>query len=159
MENKKSTVQTIEEIVEDEPEAAAEAVIGKNAFKFDICENKFNNLRGLRVHVGKKHKVMGSSISQLDGNNDSDCDMTECLTYNFVSDYHREDVEYTLEEVFPKDVETKILSCKKLGDRSSADHLFSVLIQLPDDRKFSWSDMYADQALVIKNVQMQDFPA
>ena len=72
---------------------------------------------------------------------------------------HREDVEYTLEEVFPKDVETQILSCKKVGDRSSADHLFSVSIQLPDDRKFSWPDMSADQAVVIKNVQMQDFPA
>ena len=159
MENESSTLETIEEIVEDEHEAAAEAVIGENAFKCDICENKFNNRRGLRVHIGKKHKVMGSSISQLDGNNDSDCDMTESLTYTFVSDYHREDVEYTLEEVFPKDVETQILSCKKVGDRSSADHLFSVSIQLPDDRKFSWPDMSADQVVVIKNVQMQDFPA
>ena len=99
------------------------------------------------------HKATGSSITQLDGIDDTDCEMSEKnITYTFVSDFHREDVEYTMKEIFPQDVRTKILSNVKVGDRFSADHLFSVLIQLPDDRRFIWPEMSTDQAVVFKDV-------
>ena len=111
-------------------------------------------MRGLRAHKGRVHKT--APITQIDGVDDTDCDMSEkCLTYTFVSDFHTEDVEYTMKEIFPEDVVTKILSNVKVGDRFTADHLFSVLIELPDDQRFSWPKMSADQAVVFKNVQMQ----
>ena len=76
----------------------------------------------------------------------------KCITYTFVSDFHQEDVEYTIKEIFPENIGTRIISNEKVGDRFSADHLFSVLIELPDDRRFSWPQMSADQAVVFKDV-------
>ena len=155
-ENISSCEQTIEEIVVNERAAAAEAANDVTDFNCDICDSKFKNLRGLRAHKGRLHKATGSPITQLDGEDDTDCDTSEkCLNCTFVSDFRREDVEYTLEEIFPEEIRTTILSHKKVGDRLSADRLFSVLIQLPDDRRFSWPEMSADQAVVFKNVQMQ----
>ena len=78
----------------------------------------------------------------------------ECLTYTFVSDFHQEDVDYTLKEIFPN-IGTTILSNVKIGDRFSADHLFTVIFELQDDQKFSWPQMTPDQAVVFKDVQKQ----
>ena len=61
----------------------------------------------------------------------------------------------TLKKIFPDYIGTKILSNVKIGDRFSADHLFSVLIERQDDQKFSWPEMSADQVVVLKNVQKQ----
>ena len=162
-ENENCMEETIVEIVENENAAAVEAVKEVTDFNCDICESKFSNLRGLRAHKGRLHKTV--PITQLDGVDDTDCDMSEkCLTYTFVSDFHREDVEYTMKEIFPEDIRTKILSEVKVGDRFTADHLFSVLIELPDDQRFSWPKMSADQAVVFKNMQRAEatgdvFPA
>ena len=145
--------KTIEEIVVIERTVAEEATNDETGFTCDICESKFKNLRGLKTHKGKLHKATGSSITQLDGIDDSDCEMSEKnIKYTFVSDFHREDVEYTMKEIFPEDIGTKICSTVKVGDRFSADHLFSVIIQLPDDRRFSWPEMSTDQAVVFKDV-------
>ena len=155
--------ETVVEIVENEHEAAAEAAKEVNDLICDICDAKFSNLRGLRAHKGRVHKT--APITQIDGVDDTDCNMSEkCLTYTFVSDFHTEDVEYTMKEIFPEDVVTKILSNVKVGDRFTADHLFSVLIELPDDKRFSWPKMSADQAVVFKNMQRAEaigdvFPA
>ena len=103
--------ETVVEIVENEHEAAAEAAKEVNDL---ICDAKFSNLRGLRAHKGRVHKT--APITQIDGVDDTDCDMSEkCLTYTFVSDFHTEDVEYTMKEIFPADIETKILSHVKVG--------------------------------------------
>ena len=96
-ENISSCEQTIEEIVVNEHAAAAEAANDVTDFNCDICDSKFKNLRGLRAHKGRLHKATGSPITQLDGEDDTDCDTSEkCLNCTFVSDFHREDVEYTL---------------------------------------------------------------
>ena len=146
--------ETIVEIQVTHEHAAAAGVDKEETdFNCDICDAKFNNLRGLRAHKGRMHKA--DTITQVDGADDTDCDMSEkCLTYTFVSDFHQEDVDYTLKEIFPG-IGTKILSNVKVGDRFSADHLFSVLIDLQDDQNFSWPRMSADQAVVFKDVQKQ----
>ena len=69
-----------------------------------------------------------------------------CITYTFVRDFHKENVDYTLKE---------ILSNEKVGDQFSADRLFSVLVELQDDQRFSWPEMLVDQAVVFKQVQKQ----
>ena len=146
--------EIIVEIVTKEHTAAAEADKEETELVCDICDAKLKNLRGLRAHKGRVHKP--APIAQLDGADDADCDMSEkYLTYTFVSDYHQEDVDYTLKEIFPDYIGTKIVSNVKVGDRFSADHLFSVLIELNDDQKFSWPKMSADQAVVFKDVQKQ----
>ena len=150
-EQSSDTDDAIVKIVNVEHTAAANAVNEETDSICDLCDAKFNNLRGLRAHKGRIHK--GAPITQLDGVDDTDCNMSEkCITYTFVSDFHQEDVEYTIKEIFPENIGTRILSNEKVGDRLSADHLFSVLIELPDDRRFSWPQMSADQAVVFKDV-------
>ena len=150
--------EAIVEIVANEHAAAAEADHEVSDFVCDVCDNKFKNLRGLRAHKGRIHKGRihkAANIIQLDGAVDTDCDMSEeCLTYTFVSDFHQEDVDYTLKEIFPN-IGTTILSNVKIGDRFSADHLFSVIFELQNDQKFSWPEMTPDQAVVFKDVQKQ----
>ena len=152
-ETQNNVEETIVEIVTNERAGAANAFDKVSDITCDICGAKFNNLRGLRAHKGKVHK--STPITQLDGADDTDCDMSEKLIYTFVSDFHQEDVEYTLKELLPDNIGTKILSNVKIGDRFTADHLFSVRLEIPDDQRFSWPEMSADQAKVLKNMQMQ----
>ena len=51
-----------------------------------------------------KLKVTGSSIPQVDGTFDTE------VFYTFVSDFHKEDIEYTLNEIIPEDLEPKLVS-------------------------------------------------
>ena len=61
------------------------------------------------THEGKKHKVTSSPIPQVDGTFDSE------VIYTFVSDFHKEDIEYTLQEFLPEDVEPKFVSVVRIG--------------------------------------------
>ena len=36
-------------------------------YSCDFCETKFSSLRAVQIHIGKKHKVTGSPIPQVDG--------------------------------------------------------------------------------------------
>jgi hypothetical protein len=81
--------------------------LGSNAenevdFSCELCE-------------GKKHTVTGSPIPQVDGTDDAE------VMYTFVSDFHQEDIEYTLNEIIPEDVETKLVSAVRIGGIQSAD--------------------------------------
>ena len=94
------------------------------------------------------------TIPQLDG---EPAMLDEFLTYTFVSEFAREDIDYTLREIFPVEMEAKLTSRVKAphyGPRS-ADHLCSVQIKLPDDQRFSWPEMMADQAEVFKDLALQ----
>ena len=53
------------------------------------------------------HRTTSSPIPQLDGESDDN------VWYTFVSDYHREDIEYTLEEIFPEEIEVNLVSVEK----------------------------------------------
>ena len=63
--------------------------------------------------------------------------------------YHKEDIVYTLEEIFPES-KLKMISRVKLGGTLSADHSCSVQIK-PDTGNFCWPQMTSDQAMVFKD--------
>ena len=140
-------VKIVEEIT------AVEAATDNVEFTCDICDLKLNSVRGLRIHIGRLHKATGSTIPQLDG----EPAMDDFLTYTFVSEFARDDIVYTLEEIFPAEMEPKLTSRVKAPHYGpkSADHICSVQIKLPDNRSFSWPEMLADQAEVFKDLAVQ----
>ena len=129
---------------------AAEAASDSSEYSCDLCDNKFRSVRGLRTHEGKMHKeTIGSRIPQLDG----ECEtLEEFVTYTFVSEYAAEDIIYTLEEIFPADVETKLVSQVRTKDPRSADHFCTLQIKLPAPQHFSWPKMNRTQEEVIKDL-------
>ena len=140
-----NTEQAAAEKATEDP-AAAEKV-GED-FSCDSCDKKFKNLKGLRTHVAKKHKASPSPIPQLDGT----CEVVnEAATYDFVSEYHKEDILYTLEEIFPGS-KVEMVSRVKVGGTLSADHLCSVQIE-QDTGNFCWPQMNSDQAVVFKDIK------
>ena len=141
----------LENVSDNDETTAAEA--GMN-FKCDQCENIFASLRGLRAHEGRKHKATGSPIPQLDGQSER---LDDCVIYTFISEYAREDVEYTLKEIFPEDVKAILMSRVKVIGRGprSADHICTLRLELPVPQNFSWPAMMRDQAEVFKDIQKQ----
>ena len=93
----------------------------------------------------KQQKVTGSAIPQFDGTYDEE------VVYTFISDFHKEDIEYTLKEVIPVDIETKIVSVVRIGGLQSADQLCTLAVKLPPEKNFSWPVMSKSQSEVIKN--------
>ena len=76
-------------------------------------------------------------------------------TFTFVSEFHKEDIEYTLKEIFPSEIETLLTSRVRIGGLRSADHLCTLQIKLPPDRKkIVWPTMTPSQAEVFKNIVM-----
>ena len=53
----------------NETSAAAEKVVEEatSEHNCDLCDKSFGTLKGLRAHIGRKHKVPGSPIPQTDG--------------------------------------------------------------------------------------------
>ena len=138
--------------------AAAEAVINNinevssNAdasedYVCDICETRFQSLRAVQIHMGKKHKLTGSPIPQVDGICDTE------VVYTFVSAFHEKDIKYTLKEFIPESVETDLVSMVRIGGLQSADHLCTLLIKIPTDRNFIWPAMSITQKEVIKDLK------
>ena len=117
------------------------------------CGKKFASLKNMRIHIGRQHNQTEnrSPIPQLDG---TSCGDYQTLTYTFVSDYADEDIMYTLREIFPDSFETKLLARLKLGGLNSADYLFTVQLNPPDD-EFIWPTMNKIQAEVLKEVKKQ----
>ena len=71
-----------------------------------------------------------SPILQVDGGQAVD---DETLKYTFVSDYHEDDIKYTLEEIFP-DNHANLETLKQCKPRS-ADYLVSVYVKLSSGQK------------------------
>ena len=91
--------------------------------------------------------MTGSAIPQVDGTVDEEVVLT------FVSDFHREDIEYTLKEVIPVDVEMELISVVRIGGLKSADQLCTLQIRMPPEKKFIWPVMSQSQTGVIKALQ------
>ena len=146
-----------EEVVEIlEESTAVEAATDNVEFTCDICDLKLKSARGLRIHTGRLHKATGSTIPQLDGEPEPAI-LDDFITYTFVSEFARDDIDYTLREIFPEEMEARLTSRVKAphyGPRS-ADHICSVQIKLPDNQRFSWPEMLADQAEVFKDLAVQ----
>ena len=122
-----TNVETAEEAnVEDDTTKAAEVSTNMANYSCELCDSNFKNFRALRVHEGRVHKANGySPIPQLDGETEN---VSEVIIYTFVSDFATEDIEITLREIFPDDVETEIIARAKLGGMRSAEHLCTVSV-------------------------------
>ena len=72
-----------------------------------------------------KHKATGSPIPQVDGMLEDNSVVQN--TFTFVSEFH--------EEIFPGELETLLTSRVRIGGLRSADHLCTLQIKLPPDRK------------------------
>ena len=59
-------------------------------FNCVVCGSEFKNSRALSTHQGKMHK----GIPQLDEQSD---DLKNLLTFSFISEYGKYDVEYTID--------------------------------------------------------------
>ena len=88
-----------------------------------------------------------SPILQVDGGQAVD----ETSKYTFGSDYHDDDIKYTLEEIFP-DKHVNLESLKQCKPRS-ADYLFSVDVKLSSGQKSTWPEMNAEQFPVFKELK------
>ena len=80
-----------------------------------------------------------STIPQVDGIFDAE------VAYTFLSDFHMEDIEYTLKEVIPEDVEAKLASVVRIGGLQSAEQLCTLVIKMPPDKIFIWPMMTKSQ--------------
>ena len=147
---------SVAEEAEEVNEAAAEVATKesddvKAEYSCELCDFKVKSLRAFRTHTAKKH----ANIPQVDGVVDESLEVAN--TFTFVSEYHEEDILYTVEEVIPKEVKAHLTSRVKIGGLRSADHLCTLLVKLPPDRKtFSWPKMTPSQALVLKNLEGPD---
>jgi hypothetical protein len=99
----------------------------------EVCSDKEYSLKAI--------------IPQFDGTFDEE------VVYTFVSDFHKEDIEYTIEEVMPEDVETKLVSVARIGGFQSADQLCKLLIKIPPGKNFIWPMMTNSQSEVIKEIK------
>ena len=102
--------------------------------------------------VGQDDRPAGaglhSPIIQVDGS--GDCD--DQVLYKFVSHYHKEDIGYCLEELFPKK-NFELVSCVKERPYQSADQQCTVAIRKIAGQDFSWPDGKHDQ--VFREVRRQ----
>ena len=89
-----------------------------------------------------------SSIPQVDGTYDSE------VMYTFLSDFHKEDIEYTIKEVISEDVEAKLTSVVRIGGLQSAEQLCTLVIKMPPDKNFIWPMMTKSQTEVIKEMRV-----
>ena len=93
-----------------------------------------------------------SPIPQVDraGKNISDP-----VQYRFVSDYHKDNIGYTLEELFPAGCAT-LVSCVAYRPKESADQHGIVAVKRTDCQDTSWPEMMKDQEEVFQElVQMK----
>ena len=161
-ENSKNT--KVEEAVDREKETeAADVKVSHNAEMHDETVNgtisevtaeatSDNVLDDLNDEVCSdveysSQKVTGQAIPQVDGTVDEE------LLYTFVSDFHREDIEYTVKELIPADIETKLISVVRIGGLQSADQLCKLQIKMPQDKNFTWPRMSPSQLEVIKELK------
>ena len=95
-----------------------------------------------------KHKVNGKRSGSQDI-------LPNSLTWTFVSEFHEEDIDYTLNEILAEHIEATLVSRVKVIGPWSADHLCTVILKLPDNQRFSWPEMSVDQAEVFKDIKMK----
>ena len=132
-------------IEESGNEAEEACKVDENPFKCDKCESIFKNIRGLKTHQGRAHKI----IPQVDGPGE---ELEDDCIYTFVSNYGREDIDYTLVEVLSDEIECELISREKVGHDRSADHLCTIrVIKSIDD--WQWPGMNGLQNDVIKNLK------
>ena len=102
-------------------------------------------MKGLKTHQGHVHK----NIPQVDGPSE---ELEDDCIYTFVSNYGREDIDYTLVEVLSEEIECELIYREKVGNDRSADHLCKVRVVIPSD-DWQWPVMNGLQNDVIKTLK------
>ena len=105
----------------------------------EVCSDEEYNLKDLLNE--------GSTIPQVDGTFDEE------IVYTFISDFHREDIDYTIKEVIPEEIETTLASVVRIGGLHSADQLCTLRIKVPPEKTFIWPVMTNSQSEVIKKLK------
>ena len=117
--NENVTTEGVDKKVSDVAEMHEETVdvskVAAEAPAADIIDNLDDEVCS-EEEYNKKQKVTGSAIPQVDGTVDEEVVLT------IVSDYHREDIEYTLKEVIPVDVEMELISVVRIGGLINSAH-------------------------------------
>ena len=90
-----------------------------------------------------------SPIPQVDGGGKEPA--VDKVNFTFISDYHEDDILYTLEEIFLEN-SVKLEPLKQCQPRS-ADYLYSVTVKLSSSQDSTWPDMNSDQAQVFKDLK------
>ena len=111
-----------------------------------VCGSEFKNRRALSTHQGKMHK----GIPQLDGQSD---DLKNLLTFSFISEYGKYDVEYTIDELFPDSFNAKLVSREKLKNQKNANHICILTLEAASDELFTWPEMNTTQNEVITKIK------
>ena len=92
-----------------------------------------------------------SPIPQLDGAVNK---VPDTVLFDFVSDYHQDDINYALEELFPSGC-AKLIKCVAPNPRKSADQLCTVAVRKTAGQDTFWPEMKENQALVFRDLALQ----
>ena len=87
------------------------------------------------------------SIPHVDAQNDKE----EFMKFEFISNYADEDIQYSLEEIFPE-TSFHLQSVKQCEPRSE-DYLYTVTVNLSPGQKNSCANMQTDQSVVFKQLK------
>ena len=91
-----------------------------------------------------------SPILQVDG----EVVVENQAKYSFMSMYAREDILYTLDEIFPRTEVKCTLESRVRVEPLSAHHLCIIEVKaINKDRSLSWPDVDTDQAVVFEEVK------
>jgi len=108
------------------------------------CGKTYKTERGLNSHGRQAHK----SIPQFDGTSDE----LE-LPFIFESEFAKEDVLFTLEEVLTDEINVELISRTKVDDDiRSGDYVFSIRVS-PPNMDWNWPVMNTIQREVLKNLR------
>ena len=95
-----------------------------------------------------KANRLKEGIPQVDGTFDVE------EVYTFLSDFHKEDIEYTIRELIPtEEIETNLASVVRVGGLQSAEQLCTLVIKMPPEKNFIWPIMSKTQSEVIKELK------
>ena len=89
-----------------------------------------------------------SPIPQVDGEGKN---VNDAVQYTFISDYHQDDILYTLEELFPPGT-VSIVKWVAHRPKESADQHCTVEIKKIAGQKHIWPDMNEEQRLVFREL-------
>ena len=111
----------------------------------DLDKDKVG-LDGRSVEAGQ-----ASPIPQVDGIGKT---IPEKVLYTFVSDYHKDDIGYALDELFPEE-SVELVSCVAPNPVKSADQQCIVAIKRIDDQDVTWPEMDNEQVLVFRELRLK----
>ena len=79
----------------------------------------------------EEYSLKCEGIPQVDGSFDAE------VKYTFVSDFHKEDIEYTIHELIPENIETKLVSVVRIRGFQSADKLCTLVMKMPPEKNLN----------------------